>query len=823
MVLIRYIPVHRPPVAVAAIGLNESFTRIAVARTDGALEMWNQYMRQPHSTPGEGECPPFFGLVCVNAGFKGATARGLFWCLRPSSGGTGVQTYFEESVELIVLATLSGQFLVFQAKNLLLCDVVTPPGTCGFYSVAQSPLMEREEVFKKKKSSIQTRVFAAACEDGSVRVFAEDISFSLLAIGSKHPNATAALSICFSPSYDYLLVGDNFGCVQKFELEHLSPFPTSTSRRLRLNSSYLLRIPRRRDNARIPAVLCLCCASDSPHALAGTDTGDIFVLSLTMNCVLSHFHVSKAALLCAALAGRNVMVFGGVARDLITLEYADGGWSVGQRTRRIHCNDIKLLVSPPWGAHRRDHLLKSARATRDFWVFSGGADGEIYFASNEKNFRALFTHSFLELKANVLKSWGYTHPSQMYDIGYFPDRSVLLLGCGQHALYLWSLTSEQQWQPQLLAHFSTKKLYENISAVALSADATLLAYATESSLQLLDLEGSSSSQVCVRQLPSQESNMWEAEVKHVTCMIFKLNLGKHKRWFLVVGTRKGEVWKVILDNKKVKKLYHGTSSIAQLVARQNLLGILDISGSLRIWDFKASIFLLKDFSSLTQTHEVHQSPGSSAVSPADAIFAICFITLFQKSDPIKTSRRKHKEPSALALATLTLEGKLRLYHLQNPDQGKLLYTRYPPSPPGMTQGNPMNNFVTMNEGPNNGFVEDHVLPPSIPFLIVYGTEGMVKIEPDRFHHRPSPSHGATSQINESGDKGKSVGKMDETSIGCVLESLPLQRCVMILPVFSQKRKLGREKRRNPDLVALTRRPLESLAGMTVYNAKRYGT
>ena len=472
MLNFKTLPIHRPPEPVSAIALHNSLYKIAVARANGSVEVWTR-SAVPIDSHAESRDHgnvenTTFKLTITSSGIRHVTIVGIFW------------DFYEESQEAVVVATLSGQFIVYSAANLGMVHVSGETSE-GFYAVAQKAVF-MEQTMNQGLYGL-TPLYAAACGSGTVKIFGGSPAMHLVGAGSKNMAATKALSVCFSSNGKIVYVGDDLGGIQRFDLSALLQTEGSVRHIAAASAVCNISFDSKRGAIR-PAVLCLCCSPGLPYLVAGTSSGDVFVVSTVQNTVVTNFRVSKAAITSISFTAQDAVLAGSITRDLTTLVYANDEWHIGKTSRRVHCNDITSIATSAMLTDTiAPKLTNMPQTPHEFLCVTGGADGELFVATSSEECKAMLSKSILEMKRNVLKYSPYLFRSEAYVFSVAPGGTRLLTASTKDAVCVWKVPKRGN-QIVPFVKLSTKRLGYDVQHVAMSRDSSFLMYASTETLHI---------------------------------------------------------------------------------------------------------------------------------------------------------------------------------------------------------------------------------------------------------------------------------------------------------------------------------------------------
>eukprot|EP00759_Apiculatamorpha_spiralis_P016799 PhF_6_TR2302/c0_g1_i1/m.4044/K14548/UTP4, CIRH1A; U3 small nucleolar RNA-associated protein 4 len=710
--------VHHPPVGVAALALNPDNTHLAVARVDGSLEVWAlTSSSQDTSSP--------LHLINKTGGHKRITPRGVCWIPSTSS---------------ILVASLSGQFLVYDARTLSLRDVVSGSGG-GFLSMI--PV------------KVDHTVVGVASEDGCVRLYSTS-DFSLLGTGAKHPSSQRCLSVAVCPKYLSLYSGDDAGVVQRYEISKFN------SRHVTPSFHTVLKVPlskKRGEGFLTPMIWALAVVPANTHVVAATSTGDVFVLNGNHGSQIAVFHISKAPLLTITTYGQAGVIVGGVARDIVSLHQSSTGWAVGTRTRRVHSNDVTALIPSPSSTG----------------VITGGTDGDMFVFHDDAQVRTMFVSSVAEMKNKLVKYQASVHPMNQYSIARLSDGNTVLAGVGRDALMIWGFAdpTAQSSKMNLLGVVSTKALEQNVRALALSSDASYLAYATDTDVAVLSLEGSTIAMLSIspHNIVTQDSTFRERIAEASALAFVKLET---TGWILFTGHSSGAVNAVAIDTGNVDSVCKLGATITRIVVNGSYVAFVDAAGEIALWDC------------VVWKRVGNQMASTASVDPAHRIVDITFVRDFGGAAK-GSSNDVH-------LATVSADGHVDCYTVPSAEcvwtSRNNTIPNYPPTDLGRVHG-----LSLLRERS----------------LCVFSANAITKFRMGSKYTNTQvlSTHQFYADNAQSSGGAASEGGSDDGYVKVV-------KVRRVLSAFS----VGNG---TDDVCLLCRHPAEDLAGMNVYNAKRFAT
>eukprot|EP01065_Artemidia_motanka_P026851 TRINITY_DN32087_c0_g1_i1.p1 TRINITY_DN32087_c0_g1~~TRINITY_DN32087_c0_g1_i1.p1 ORF type:complete len:760 (+),score=233.81 TRINITY_DN32087_c0_g1_i1:67-2280(+) len=331
----------QPPVGVACIELSPDKGRVAVARTNGALETWTVYRRRP-----------YIARQGSSTALRGVTVRGLRWL----------------DAETVCSATLGGQLLVWNV------------GGAGFPEPTLESTVQSGggAVWCMAGHPDRSRVLAVGCDDGRVRYFsnakAEDSSTQGDVLGmlarltsTAEPGSPHVTACEFSPDGKRCYVATTSGCLTASDWE---------TRGERWSRDMTTQQGRGRDTKRAETGFALVWKilplRDS--VLCGTATGEVKILDPHTGVLLQSIHSHKADVLSLMPGGgseADTCAFcSGVDNELVKVvqRHGDMQWMAAQK--RIWCSgDITC------GVRLTDNLL-----------LTGCSEGTLAIAEEDKLF-----------------------------------------------------------------------------------------------------------------------------------------------------------------------------------------------------------------------------------------------------------------------------------------------------------------------------------------------------------------------------------------------------------------------------------------------------
>ena len=534
-------------------------------------------------------------------------------------------------------------------------------------------------------------------------------------------------------------------------------------------------------------------------------------------------------MLSVAFVGDTTVVGVGVARDVVTLE-AEGeggkGWRVGRRTRRVHWNDVTCVTS------RAGSGGSAGSASGSFCVISAGLDGELFVTNREEGFREMFGRSWLEMRGNVVKHEIAVHPGQGYAVGYGSSEGCrpLVLGIGKAGLFLWQLTSSTR--VRTLAQFSTKALPGNVRCVALSGDATWGSYATDISLGVIRVYEASASNVSIT---APEGFGTSRGISRNVCGITTMGFASvgSQEWVLIVGCADGKVWGVEPSNGEVFAVLTCSQCVSRVVCFENMVAITDRNSCVFVWDAG------------TRTVVYSAIPGRIRMGDRDSVdcfesSAIVDVVLVPFSEPADPDSNSLKDQEACAsklagIVTLSRDQQLNFISLCSPSMGQLVYsTRLRQENGKRSAGSGIRAVILSPEvsilKPGKGELFAEVFSRSLPNIFAYGPDGFAKIALGQkytacvdahWHGFQTKTDECPSATEDSGDAAAET-HFEEAE----LKIYTIQKARLAFPFTRVSNRImngSHEKRNVRGVAILCSTPEEEFTGVTVFNAKRWGT
>ncbi|GMH38641.1 hypothetical protein BSKO_06525 [Bryopsis sp. KO-2023] len=334
------------PTAIVALAATEDGCFVAAARESGAIEVYE--------TSDEF---PTFSLAKVIPGRKGAAISSLLW----AKGGKGRWR--------LLSGGLDGFIVEWDLQTL---DVKTSETAHGgaVWGMAMKTSKDGEQLL------------AAACDDGSVRVFVVEEDGGILLKGSMMSDSERCLCVSWETKGTRLVSGHSDGCIRVWETDGT----TRGSAGHEVQKITLLRAVKKRHLApgegrkkpfkestaaeRFGSVWCLLFLSDGT-IVSGDSNGRVLFWDALYGNLLFEFHKHEADVtaLMATHDEKGVMASGVDVRIAVFqhLLPRDGvGKWVYSHAKRPHTHDVRALL-----AFRRkevEYLMSGGQDTRLLWL-----------------------------------------------------------------------------------------------------------------------------------------------------------------------------------------------------------------------------------------------------------------------------------------------------------------------------------------------------------------------------------------------------------------------------------------------------------------------
>ncbi|KNH06402.1 mitochondrial serine hydroxymethyltransferase [Perkinsela sp. CCAP 1560/4] len=787
MLSFQRLPIHRPPEPVSCIALHDSLEKIAVGRTNGIIEVWS---RKPEMSK---NAKPYF-LSRMNAGVRRVTLRGLFWEQETESQG-----------EMLVAATLCGQFILYAASDLTI-QAVFDGASDGFFAVARKSLSLKQTLPNGHEFQ---HVCAAATGAGFLKVFTAYPKYEHVATGSKNVSAMAALSVCFSNDANSIFLGDDAGCVQRFDTHKLVGDLSGGHTPHVAACVYNLSVDSKKKGL-VPVALAMSCNSQLPFLVLGTSTGDIFIVCLKSDTILTSFKASKSAILAIQFVTDDRVLAGGITRDLVTVNYQKDGWHMGSSTRRVHCNDINCVASSNC---LRTEAAGSTGASSPFLCMTGGADGEIFCSTSLQEFKGMFTKSILDMKRNVLKYSPFRFRSEAYGFSSVDDSQVLLTALAKNAVCMFALPERGSKVTPFL-RLAMPKRGNCLRFVATTSDSKFLMYASSTGLAVLNITWASGLPEAVRPVSIAD----EAKLTGIQGIAF--GWSADKEWIPFVACA-NEVLTISLSSGCVSSRFRVSSPIVKILAQQALLVVLCANDTYLIWDEEKGAVL---FATVSMVHESSEAAESNPINElllrkeqptfstsSDRITDVCFMHGNALGD---------FNVRPLALVLVNINGQFSVVSLEESSLGENIYASKAKCPsvyplPGDHGYTPYSVTSIPREHSQGSILKDN--------CVCVFSENQIAL----FDLTSDYKKGAVSTSQKSFTAScRSLLSASKST----LRQLPVfasHRVLLVAPLVADgeggQQKKKKSSPRKMKIFAMTLSNKEFLQGMRVYDAKRYAT
>ncbi|KNH05900.1 MFS family major facilitator transporter multidrug:cation symporter [Perkinsela sp. CCAP 1560/4] len=610
---------HTSP-RVLCIALHSSLSKIAVARERCSIEVWEfadgKSLTLANSTdPKKPKCTrekTRYTLAQRTSGIRKVTPCALFW-EDLSEKGEGYR-------EVLVVATLSGQFLMYSADELRILTVTENP-LKGFFAVSTKAIYLESTMLEGLVGL--TSFYAAAMENGFLQVYGGAPHFERFGVGSRHGMASAAFSVCFSPKGQSIFIGDNRGHVQKFDTRALL---TSRSDDLprRPSENYGVAMPVHVYYLPKPAgtrtkqvvALSMCCTIQSPSLVVGTNTGDVFVICLIRNSIAARYNISRTSIRSIACASRNCIIAGGLDGNLVTFTcQPKKGWTVENRAclHSLTCVSSRVDVENPLNFPG----YSTEVGANDFLCAAGGMGGEIFCASSFPEMRAALRPA-KKNRRFISTCLPFACRSDSYSISAVNDM-CLLTAIGKNGLFI-SKVSRDSSKIEFLSRILTSRYRGDEQFIAMSRNSQYIAMAHQMELRVLYFRWNFDP-------PRLTPHKLHFTTRPVFSGIQGLTFGYNPsaEWCLFVAAHNA-VFSVSMKSGAVTSRFTVHHRICKIIAQQVILCVLCANGEYLIWDESACEVIVATTNYILDTDK-ENFPIYSKPSPVihQKITDVCFL------------------------------------------------------------------------------------------------------------------------------------------------------------------------------------------------------
>ena len=804
MLKFQKLPIHQPPEPITSIAIHDSLRKIAVARANASIEIWSRVDVPVAATPTDAH--PLentsFKLTLREAGTKFVTFNGLFWDIC-------------ETAEVLVATTLSGQFVTFDPSNLRIRNVTIATNE-GFYSVARKSVYLEQTMLDGAFGL--TPLYAAACGRGTVKVYSSAPAFHLLGTGAKNMHSKRAHCVCFSPNGKNVFVGDDIGCVQRFDTTSLLQSPNVVKPVVTASAVCNIAFDTKKNTVR-PAILAMCCSPTLPYLAVGTSNGQVCVIATAQNTVVAQFRAAKASILTLTCVSDEAFIAGSITRDMCTVSFTNEEWQMGRSTRRVHCNDVTCIAASASliDAITPKVLKQQPKASKGFLCVTGGADGEMFVSSSLPEFEAMFTKSVVEMKQNVIKYRPYVRRSETYCLSRLSGGNHLVTASAKNCVCIWRLP---KGGAQLIPfiRFKTAK-FGPVRYVAMSRDSSYLMYANSTKVEILTLNLGTKEDRTPSFTKHECCEGGKMQFENIQGLAFGYDAEDGWTAFVVSSNT---LYSLRMKDGQLKKRIQVDGRIVQIIAQNHTAVVLTETNGYVAWNEKeCSVIHSHDaeFQRLDEAQAIALRPTlhkSADIDGRAQIVDMCFLHTNQWAD-------YQTAPSALVFVSAI--GKINVISLAEENVGKTIYSSgdfcpavYPlPIWPDATPYGVTCIPKSVQKGKLLYDVD----------ICIWNSSHMIRFD--------ATNHYEGAHIVQRDDFVKSLRKdHSEGESARLLSVVPTKRLLAVTSALYKPYKRERSTEENEEktqaksaklnrMIGLVLPHKEFLWGMKVYNAKRYAT